>query len=158
MNHFDFKDRVRLNCRVTNISKGSDGRHIVQYIDSSNPSNPSTMTIRADFVSICSGLHVTPSWPEIPGIDYVLNPKIPPLADDPIPHQVYHSSEYRGRHQLAGRRVMVLGTGETGHDLAYEASKAGATQVVLCTRGGFLSFPKVLVSIGNGTGYLLVSC
>jgi cation diffusion facilitator CzcD-associated flavoprotein CzcO len=41
---------------------------------------------------------------------------------------------------------MILGTGETGMDLAYESVKAGAKEVVLCTRGGFLSFPKVLVS------------
>ncbi len=33
-----------------------------------------------------------------------------------------------------------------GMDLAYESAKAGAKEVVLCTRGGFLSFPKALVS------------
>jgi len=37
-----------------------------------------------------------------------------------------------------------MGTGETGMDLAYESIKAGAEEVVLCSRGGFLSFPKVL--------------
>lgn len=31
---------------------------------------------------------------------------------------------------------MVLGTGETGMDLAYEAAKAGAKEVTLCSRGG----------------------
>jgi len=40
---------------------------------------------------------------------------------------------------------MILGTGETGMDLAYESVKADAKEVVLCTRSGFLSFPKVLV-------------
>ena len=37
---------------------------------------------------------------------------------------------------LAGRRLLILGTGETGMDLAYEAAKAGAKEVVLCTRAG----------------------
>lgn len=60
--------------------------------------------------------------------------------------------------------MIVLGTGETGMDIAYEAVKAGAEEVVLCSRGGyartswrslqfqslifahsFLSFPKALV-------------
>jgi dimethylaniline monooxygenase (N-oxide forming) len=35
---------------------------------------------------------------------------------------------------------MILGTGETGMDLAYEAVKAGATEVVLCSRSGLDSF------------------
>lgn len=34
---------------------------------------------------------------------------------------------------------MILGTGETGMDLAYEAVKAGAKQVVLCSRSGYVS-------------------
>ncbi|THG98722.1 hypothetical protein EW026_g3525 [Hermanssonia centrifuga] len=52
--------------------------------------------------------------------------------------------EYKSRSQLAGRRLMILGTGETGMDLAYEAAKAGAREVVLCSRSGFLSVPKAL--------------
>lgn len=31
---------------------------------------------------------------------------------------------------------MILGTGETGMDIAYEAAKAGATEVTLCSRSG----------------------
>lgn len=32
---------------------------------------------------------------------------------------------------------MILGTGETGMDLAYEAAKAGAEEAVLCSRAGY---------------------
>jgi dimethylaniline monooxygenase (N-oxide forming) len=53
---------------------------------------------------------------------------------------VFHSVEYKARSQLSRRRVMILGTGETGMDLAYEAVKAGATEVVLCSRSGLDSF------------------
>lgn len=89
-------------------------------------------TLHADAVAICSGLHVTPAWPEIPGIE-----NIP---------ESFHSSAYKGREQLIGKRVMILGCGETAMDLAYEACKAGAKEVTLCYRGGYLSFPKVLNS------------
>lgn len=144
MRHFEFEDRVKLNCRVTNVSRASQSAgHIVTYTDS----NAETREILADFVAVCSGLHVTPAWPGIPGIEYVLSPKSPPASppdSNSIPHEVYHSSEYNGRHQLAGRSVLILGTGETGHDLAYEAAKAGATQVTLCTRGPSLSHLDVL--------------
>lgn len=36
---------------------------------------------------------------------------------------------------------MILGTGETGMDIAYEAVKAGAKEVVLCSRSGCV-FPS----------------
>lgn len=86
---------------------------------------------------LCTGLHVIPSIPEIPGIEYVLNPEkdLYNVDDRPEP-SVLHSVDYKQRDQLARRRVMILGTGETGMDLAYEAAKAGAKEVVLCTRGG----------------------
>lgn len=89
-------------------------------------------TIHADAVAIASGLHVTPAIPTIPGADR-------------IPESI-HSSQYKGRGQLSGKRVMILGCGETGMDLAYESCKAGAAEVTLCHRGGYLSFPKVLNS------------
>lgn len=89
-------------------------------------------TLHADAVAICSGLHVTPAWPEIPGIEYI--------------PETLHSSAYKGREQLVGKRVMILGCGETAMDLAYESCKAGAKEVTLCYRGGYLSFPKVLNS------------
>lgn len=106
----------------------------MNYVDSRNPSGTVERSITAHYIAVCSGLHVTPAIPSIPGIEYVLDPKIPVVGTG-TQHEVYHSSDYVGRHQLAGRSVMILGTGETGHDLAYEAAKAGATQVTLCTRG-----------------------
>lgn len=138
MVQFQLDERLKLSCRVVHIRR-SDNGHIVEYIDNSG-SEPTRHELYADYIAVCSGLHVTPSSPDIPGIEYVLNPK--PALDSTereIPRQVYHSSEYKSRSQLAGRRVMVLGTGETGHDLAYEAAKAGATEVALCTRGEPLS-------------------
>lgn len=173
MKHFDFESRVHLNCRVVgvspvpNLDEVRGHGHIIHYFDHRDDEDePEAKVMQADYVAVCSGLHVTPAWPDIPGIDYVVNPKIPVAVQDSIEHQVYHSADYKSRAQLAGRSVMILGTGETGHDLAYEAVKAGATQVTLCTRGadphrfslddavahpcvhslgGFLSFPKVLV-------------
>jgi dimethylaniline monooxygenase (N-oxide forming) len=70
----------------------------------------------------------------VPGIEHVLNPKN--HVDSDITPAAYHSVEYESRAQLTGRRVMILGTGETGMDLAYEAAKAGAKEVVLCSRSG----------------------
>lgn len=127
------------------------------------------ITVHAAYVAVCSGLHVIPSIPSIEGIEHVLNPEgVSKQGKISLKQQVFHSSDYKTRSQLANRRVMILGTGETGHDLAYESVKAGAKEVILCTRGtpvtvllaflikftwylgGFLSFPKVLVGKNAG--------
>lgn len=89
-------------------------------------------TLLADAIAISSGLHVTPAIPDLPGLEQL--------------QESFHSSAYKGRSQLVGKRVMILGCGETAMDLAYESCKAGATEVTLCHRGGYLSFPKVLNS------------
>ncbi|KAJ8517426.1 hypothetical protein ONZ45_g5381 [Pleurotus djamor] len=90
----------------------------------------------ARYVAICTGLHVTPAIPDILGIEFV--------AKNGSNVSVFHSHEYKSRNQLCDRRVLILGTGETGMDIAYEAAKANAKEVYLCSRSGFLSFPKAL--------------
>jgi dimethylaniline monooxygenase (N-oxide forming) len=91
--------------------------------------------IHASHIAVCTGLHVVPAIPEIPGIEHVLNPPTPLAPGTPKP-AAYHSAEYKLRSQLTGRKVLILGTGETGMDLAYEAAKGGAKEVVLCSRAG----------------------
>lgn len=67
-----------------------------------------------------------------------------PLSAEQKRIQTMHSSAYKEPSIYTGKSVMILGTGETGLDMAYEAVKAGAKEIVLCTRDGFLSFPAVL--------------
>lgn len=94
-----------------------------------------TETFHVRYLCICTGLHVLPQIPTIPGIQHI--------SSHPD-KEVIHSSSYKKTDQLVDKKVLILGTGETGMDLAYAAVKAGAKEVFLCTRGGFLSFPKAL--------------
>ena len=83
-----------------------------------------------DAIAVCSGLHVTPNLPAIPGIEHV------PTA--------MHSSEFKSRTQFGtGKTVMILGTGETGMDLAHLAVTSQTKHVVICHRNGFFCAPKV---------------
>ncbi|KIJ23957.1 hypothetical protein M422DRAFT_275375 [Sphaerobolus stellatus SS14] len=146
--HFEVEPRIQLNCKVVKVSKAAGGGHDVSYVRRASRTDEwetDVVTIHAKYLVLCTGLHVTPSAPTIPGIEYVINPVEEAGQKDSRPKPaVFHSTDYKSRDQLRGRRVMVLGTGETGMDLAYESAKAGAKEVVLCTRGGFLSFPKAL--------------
>ncbi|KAJ7739657.1 FAD/NAD(P)-binding domain-containing protein [Mycena maculata] len=142
--HFGIANRIRLETKVVNISRNPSGGHIVSYVTKalSGEWDSTPQTIHATYIALCTGLHVIPSVPSIPGIEHVLNHKN--HAPGSAPPAAYHSAEYKARAELAGRHILILGTGETGMDLAYEAAKAGAKKVVLCTRGGFLSIPKAL--------------
>lgn len=164
--HFRLRQRAKrfmLNTRVLHVRRGdqNDG-HIVTW----QTADGKTQSQHFTHLSLCSGLHVTPSFPEIPGV--------PPLTSEPLEElrrkqeqegekgtgeQVIektplstaqrrivalHSSDYKSPEIYRGRRVMILGTGETGMDMGYEAVKAQAKEIVMCTREGFLSFPAVL--------------
>ncbi|GAA5919765.1 hypothetical protein JCM1841_005844 [Sporobolomyces salmonicolor] len=131
--HFKLWDSINLSSRVVSVRRGKGGAgHIV---DVRKDGEQGASQYRCRYLTVCTGLHVIPQVPHIPGLDSVSN--------DPK-KQVLHSSQYKRREQLTGKKVLILGTGETGMDLAYESVKAGAKEVVLCSRGGFLSFPKVL--------------
>ncbi|KAF8889777.1 FAD/NAD-P-binding domain-containing protein [Gymnopilus junonius] len=146
--HFDLHSRIRLNSKVIKIERMSSGKHMVSYVQNIVNSDGKLewesrpQKIIADYVALCAGLHVTPSIPQISGIEHILRSS--DSDGDNYPPAIFHSVQYKARSQLAGRHVMILGSGETGMDLTYEAVKAGAKQVILCSRSGFLSFPKAL--------------
>ncbi|EPQ58604.1 dimethylaniline monooxygenase [Gloeophyllum trabeum ATCC 11539] len=138
--HFHLWSRIYLACKVVNISKDPQGGNNVSYVRKrkDNPAewDSEAITIHTPYLAICTGLHVVPHVPDIPGVENIL--KNNPEA------KLFHSSEYKSRNQLRGKKILILGTGETGMDIAYESAKAGAKEVVLCSRAGFLSFPKAL--------------
>lgn len=92
-------------------------------------------------MAVCTGLHVTPSIPDIPGVNHVLEKRD---GNKDVSPAVFHSAQYKSRSQLQGRRIMILGTGETGMDIAYEAAKAGAKEVILCSRAGFAHYHQLI--------------
>lgn len=148
-------DRFFLRTRVTGLKRlGTDGAagHTVTWTGPDGQSQTDDFT----HVALCAGLHVTPNYPEIPGLPRPLLPGDEAkggkkdqqhdahLSPEQARIQTLHSSAYKSPTIYADKRVMIMGTGETGMDMAYEAVKARASEIVLCTRHGFLSFPAVL--------------
>jgi dimethylaniline monooxygenase (N-oxide forming) len=161
--NFNLMERINLQTKVVHVSRDPAGGHIVSYVRR-QPVNleeweTTPQIIHAAYIALCTGLHVVPSMPTMVGIEHVLKPR----DSDKLQPAAFHSVDYKSRSQLAGRRVMILGTGEppffvhfcinfdqrivhilhnkgeTGMDIAYEAAKAGAKEVVLCSRSGCLS-------------------
>ncbi|MCO5566247.1 hypothetical protein L7F22_019923 [Adiantum nelumboides] len=160
VNHFKLQQRAHrflLNTRVVHICRTSasdsiKNGHVVTWQTADGKQHTDTFT----HLSLCSGLHVTPSYPEIPGV--------PPLTKTPIEELkqkqdekatkeevktqgallsesqgrivALHSSSYKSPEIYKNKRVLILGTGETGMDMGYEAVKARAKEIVMCTREG----------------------
>ena len=77
-------------------------------------------TERFDAVAVCSGVHQVPFVPDIPG-----------LAE--FRGTVLHSSAFRGRAQVEGKRVLIVGAGESGADIVTETANC-AVQTTLSLR------------------------
>lgn len=76
-------------------------------------------TIRAPHLVLATGGHS--------GVPY--RPALPGLSD--FSGDVLHSSEYGNGLLYAGRRAVVFGTGNSGHDIAQDLHNSGAAQVTL---------------------------
>ncbi|KAF1940608.1 dimethylaniline monooxygenase [Clathrospora elynae] len=131
---FRLEPSIKTGCRVNTIepiakSTDSQWKHRVKYTDKHH--NDNEHNFDCSHVAICTGLHVEPNVPTIPGIENVKG-------------DVFHSSQYKKRAQLTGKDVLIMGCGETAMDIAYESIKADANSVTMCFRTGFLSFPKAL--------------
>jgi dimethylaniline monooxygenase (N-oxide forming) len=125
--HFKLWPHMRLNTQVLSVTRGADGSHIITY-----KTNEARFPYewRCDAVAVCSGLHVTPNIPNIKGMENV------PLA--------FHSSGFKSRKQFGtDKTVMVVGSGETGTDIAYLAATSPTKRVLLCHRDGLHFAPKV---------------
>lgn len=168
VDYFGLRERgeIRTHTRVVAVHKVQTSEGFVHRLTSRDTFTGHERTEDFTHLAICSGLHVTPSAPHIPGLPRPSGTEVKdpqPLLDQDgqeLPHLrtwidgdltpaqkdivTLHSSSYRDDKVLRGKKVMILGTGETGMDLAYAAVKAPAQEIVLCTRGGFLSFPAVL--------------
>lgn len=129
--HFDLWPAIHLSTPVTSIRRrpGDVGGHVIHYRDKDGQE----LTWECDAVAVCSGLHVTPNIPDLPGVDKV-----------PV---VKHSADFKARDEFGNdKTVVVLGTGETGIDMAHLAVTSPTKRVILCHRDGFLGAPKRMLT------------
>ena len=77
-------------------------------------------------VVICNGHNWEPKYPDYPG---------------EFTGATLHSSEYKTPDALEGKRVLVVGAGNSGCDIAAESAQH-ATRTLLSTRRGYYYMPK----------------
>ncbi len=123
---FGFRDRIRLGCEVTAAHPQPGGGWRVQTRDAEGRETEQGY----DAVVAASGNY----WA----------PRMPALAGD-LDGPVLHAQAYRDPDTpfpVSGRRVVVVGIGNTGCELACEIANAGAEAVFLSARSGTWILPK----------------
>jgi cation diffusion facilitator CzcD-associated flavoprotein CzcO len=128
--HFGLREHIRFNTEVTRAERATDGSWAVT-LDGGE-------TERFDALVVANGHHWDPRWPD---------PPYPGEFDGP---QI-HSHQYLNPHEpldFQGKRVLVVGMGNSAMDIACELSRPGiAEKLFLSARNGVWILPKYLFGI-----------
>ncbi len=84
-------------------------------------------------VVVCTGYNRVPLRPTWPG-------------QDTFPGEILHSGQYRDGAPFRGKRVLVVGAGNSGAEIALDLWESGAT-VALCIRGPLHVVPRDVLGI-----------
>jgi Predicted flavoprotein involved in K+ transport len=119
--HFGLRPYIRFRTAVERVAEPAGGGYDVTLDDAA--------TVHYDAVLVANGFHWDPKWPS------------PAYPGEYTGHQL-HSKDYKTADGMAGRRVLVVGFGNTACDIATELS-AVADRVVFSARRGFWITPKI---------------
>jgi thioredoxin reductase len=131
VDHFGFRDRIRFRTEVVKVAPVSGGGYDVTV----RPVGGEPETRRYQHVIVANGHHWDPRWPE-PGF---------PGADS-FPGLQLHAHHYRTPEPLIGKRVLVLGIGNSACDIAVESSRVAASTDLAMRRGAHI-VPKYLLGV-----------
>jgi len=120
--HFGLRERIELETRVERAERGPDGVWTIA-LDSGE-------TRRFDALVVANGHHWDPRWPE---------PPFPGRFDG----EQSHAHHYVDNEPFKGRRVLVVGIGNSAMDIAVESSFVAA-RTILSSRRGAHVLPKYL--------------
>lgn len=118
---FGVYDKAIFNTSVTKLEPAGDGWDVT--LSSGECKHYS-------FVAVCNGAQRLPRYPD------------PPYRGH-FSGEVFHSMDYKSPDQIRGKRVLVVGAGNSGCDIAVDAVHHGAG-VYHSTRRGYHYYPKFI--------------
>ncbi|MFF4503156.1 flavin-containing monooxygenase [Streptomyces sp. NPDC001401] len=117
---YGLTERIQFGVEVESVEKNSDGTWTVTRTDG-------RQTVHGQVV-VCTGSQWHPNVPELPGH---------------FTGEVRHTVGYRSAQELRGKRVLVVGAGNSGCDIACDAARS-ADHAVISMRRGYWFIPKHL--------------
>lgn len=119
--HFGLYERARFNAGVESLTRQGEGWRLISR--AGHDQNYS-------LVVVCTGLHREPNLPD-------------PAPPGHFSGEVLHTRDYKSLDQVRGKRVLVIGGGNSGCDIAADAVH-GAASVHHSTRRGYYYQPKFI--------------
>ncbi|XP_076090536.1 flavin-containing monooxygenase 5-like isoform X2 [Mytilus galloprovincialis] len=127
---FKLQKCIRFETEVLSVSKHADfaqsGQWVIKLKDKKSTK------VREDIfdaVIVCSGHHAEKNVPDFPGLSNFKG-------------KVIHSHDYRHQAGFEDKRIVVIGIGNSGGDMAVELSRV-ASQVFISTRRGSWIFNRI---------------
>ncbi|MGN9840958.1 NAD(P)-binding domain-containing protein [Nonomuraea sp. H19] len=129
VDHFGFRDSIIFRTEVTRVVPAEGGGW---NVTSRRRDTGAETTRHYQTVLVANGHHTDPRYPEpaFPGADTFTGAQI-------------HSHYYRVPEEYAGKRVLVLGFGNSASDIAVETAGVSARTFLAMRRGGYV-FPKFM--------------
>lgn len=121
--HFGLRERIQFNSKVLMALPLADGRWEVQLFGGERRLYKGLI--------VCNGHHWHKKYPSYPGI---------------FTGEILHSKDFKIPKQLKGKRVLVIGGGNSACDLASEAARVGES-CSLSLRRGYWFLPKTILGI-----------
>jgi dimethylaniline monooxygenase (N-oxide forming) len=134
VDHFGLREKITFRTEVTKVDPPSpeEARYAVT-VRSRDGGEPETHTYRD--VIVANGHHWDARWPE---------PSFP--GAETFPGEQIHAHYYRTADPLVGKRVLVLGIGNSACDIAVESSRVAASTDLAMRRGAHI-LPKYMFGI-----------
>lgn len=132
VDHFGLRERITFRTEVVKVV-ATDGGYDVTVRALDGPAEPETRHYA--HVIVANGHHWDPRWPE---------PSFP--GSETFPGTQVHAHYYRTPDVFEGRRVVVLGIGNSATDIAVESSRV-ADETYLAMRRGAHVLPKYLFGV-----------
>ncbi|MER6133877.1 NAD(P)/FAD-dependent oxidoreductase [Streptomyces sp. NPDC001815] len=117
---YGLRDRIEFGTEVRSVEKNQDGTWTVTRADG-------RASVHGQVV-VCTGSQWHPNIPDLPG-DFT--------------GEIRHTVTYRGSDELRGKRVLVVGAGNSGLDIACDAARS-ADHAAISMRRGYWFIPKHL--------------
>lgn len=128
VDHFDLRHRIHFRTEVVNAAPTDDGLWAVTvcHVDGSEE------TIDYTDLIVCNGHHWDARWPE---------PAFP--GSDEFTGVQMHAHDYRTPEIFEGKRVLVLGIGNSATDISVESSRVSEKTFLAMRRGAWI-LPKYM--------------
>ena len=136
VDHFGFRDKITFRTEVVKVEPTDDGAYSVTVRGRNEYGEPTDPEVREyAHVVVANGHHWDPRWPE---------PSFP--GAERFPGEQIHAHYYRTPEMFEGKRVLVLGIGNSACDIAVESSRTAETTYLAMRRGAHI-VPKFVFGV-----------